>query len=141
MKAPFTIPTGSAQGWSRHGNLFSNAVLDLGPEPRVFAWPGMGSRRYLFPMLDGRADVVASPGTRTAGEGARSCLLTGPRHTGPVPAAGMARVGSPTGLLRLLGRTYRTGTPEASARCTRCRTSTASCRSAPRGAAAATRVR
>jgi hypothetical protein len=91
--------------------LYSNAFLDLGPEPYVLAWPDMGSRYYLFPMLDGWTDVIAAPGTRTTGGDAQTYLLTGPRYTGPVPA-GMARIASPTDLLWILGRTYCTGTPE-----------------------------
>ncbi|NMJ44481.1 DUF1254 domain-containing protein [Roseomonas sp. JC162] len=91
--------------------LYSEGWLDLGPEPIVVSWPDMGDRYYLFPMLDGWTNVIASPGARTTGGRAQAYVLTGPRYTGPVPA-GMPRISSPTDLLWVHGRTYCDGTPE-----------------------------
>lgn len=91
--------------------LYSEGWLDLGPEPIVVAWPEMGDRYYLFPMLDAWTNVIASPGTRTTGGRAQAYVLTGPRYTGPVPAD-IPRISSPTDLLWVHGRTYCDGTPE-----------------------------
>lgn len=91
--------------------LYSEGWLDLGPEPIVVSWPDMGDRYYLFPMLDGWTNVIASPGTRTTGGRAQAYVITGPRYKGPTPA-GLPRISSPTDLLWVHGRTYCTGTPE-----------------------------
>lgn len=91
--------------------LYSEGWLDLGPEPIVVSWPDMGDRYYLFPMLDGWTNVIASPGTRTTGTRAQTYVITGPRYQGPLPA-GIPRISSPTDLLWVHGRTYCTGTPE-----------------------------
>lgn len=91
--------------------LYSVAWLDLGSGPIVFSHPDMGKRFYLFPMYSQWMPVVASPGSRTAGEGAKKYLITGPTWKGVVPD-GMERIKSPTRFLVILGRTYCTGTPE-----------------------------
>jgi hypothetical protein len=91
--------------------LYSVAWLDLGSGPIVFSHPDMGKRYYLFPMYSQWTPVFASPGSRTAGEGAKTYLITGPTWKGVVPT-GMERIKSPTRYLVILGRTYCTGTPE-----------------------------
>lgn len=91
--------------------LYSEGWLDLGPEPIVVSWPDMGSRYYLFPMLDAWTNVIAAPGTRTTGGGAQAYVITGPRYKGPVPTD-LPRISSPTDLVWVHGRTYCTGTPE-----------------------------
>lgn len=91
--------------------LYSEGWLDLGPEPIVVSWPDMGSRYYLFPMLDAWTNVIAAPGTRTTGSGAQAYVITGPRYKGPVPTD-LPRISSPTDLVWVHGRTYCTGTPE-----------------------------
>ena len=41
-------------------------------EPMVFSHPDMGNRYYLFPMYSLWMPVMASPGSRTAGERPRT---------------------------------------------------------------------
>lgn len=89
--------------------LYSLAWIDLGEEPRVFSHPDMGERYYLFPMYSLWMPVIASPGSRTSGEGAATNLLTGPGWEGEVPE-GMQQIKSPTRYVVILGRTYADGT-------------------------------
>lgn len=91
--------------------LYSLAWLDVGSGPMVFSHPDMGKRFYLFPMYSQWMPVIASPGSRTAGEGAKTYLITGPTWKGVIPP-GMVQIKSPTRYLVILGRTYCTGTPE-----------------------------
>ncbi len=89
--------------------LYSTAWLDLRDEPYVLALPEMGSRYYLFPMLDAYTNVFQVPGSRTTGQGAQIYLITGPNWNGNVPV-GMRQIKAPTDLVWILGRTYSTGT-------------------------------
>ena len=89
--------------------LYSIAWLDLGKEPAVFSHPDMKGRYFLFPMYSLWMPVIASPGTRTTGEKARTFLISGPGWSGEVPA-GMTQIKSPTRYLVILGRTYADGT-------------------------------
>ena len=62
--------------------LYSVAWLDLS-EPMVFSHPDMGSRFYLFEMVDlWMTDLKSSPSTRTAGGNAENYLITGPGWSG-----------------------------------------------------------
>jgi len=89
--------------------LYSVAWLDLS-EPMVFSHPDMGSRFYLFEMVDlWMTDLKSSPGTRTAGGTAENYLITGPGWTGDVPT-GMKHIPMPTRYMVILGRTYADGT-------------------------------
>lgn len=88
--------------------LYSLVWLDLA-EPQVFSHPDMGSRFYLFEMVDLWMTAFDSPGTRTAGGKAATYLLTGPGWTGAVPA-GMKQIKCPTRYMVILGRTYADGT-------------------------------
>lgn len=88
--------------------LYSVAWLDLGTEPMVFSYPDMGDRYFLFPMYSLWMPVIASPGRRTTGGGARTFLITGPGWKGSVPD-GMTEIKSPTRHLVILGRTYADG--------------------------------
>ena len=88
--------------------LYSIAWLDLS-EPIVFSHPSMGKRFYLFEMVDLWMNVLDSPGSRTAGEGAATYLLTGPGWKGTVPA-GMKQIAVATRYMVILGRTYAAGT-------------------------------
>jgi hypothetical protein len=106
-------PPGDYRGVSAPNadTLYSLAWLDLGPGPMVFSHPDMGKRYYLFPMYSLWMPVVESPGSRTAGEGARTYVITGPTWKGEIPQ-GAVRIKSPTRYLVIIGRTYCTGTPE-----------------------------
>lgn len=89
--------------------LYSIVWIDLGEEPQVFSHPDMGERYYLFPTYSLWMPVIASPGSRTAGEKAAAYLLTGPGWEGEVPE-GMKQIESPTRYVVILGRTYADGT-------------------------------
>ena len=91
--------------------LYVTGFIDVGKEPWVLTLPDAKERYYLFPMLDGWTDVIASPGTRTTGTGPQKYAITGPGWTGALPA-GVREVKSPTALVWLLGRVYCTGTKD-----------------------------
>ena len=90
--------------------LYSQAWLDLAKEPVVLHLPDAKGRYYLMPILSGWTDVVASPGTRTTGDGAGDYAIVGPDFHGALPA-GVRELRSPTNMAWLLGRVYSTGTP------------------------------
>lgn len=91
--------------------LYTTAFLDVGDEPWVISLPDMKGRYVLFPMLDGWTDVFQVPGTRTTGDKAQACAITGPGWKGTLPA-GLKEYKSPTSIVWILGRIYCTGTPE-----------------------------
>ncbi len=103
-------PPGNYRGVSAPNadTLYSLAWVDVGQEPMVFSHPDMGDRYYLFPMYSLWMPVIASPGSRTAGEKAATYLLTGPGWSGTAPP-GMTEIKSPTRYLVILGRTYASG--------------------------------
>jgi hypothetical protein len=88
--------------------LYSIAWLDLGKEPIVLVVPDMGKRYYTMPILDGWTNVIASPGTRTTGNGKGAYALVGPDWRGDLPA-GVEAIKSPTDMAWLIGRTYTAG--------------------------------
>ena len=88
--------------------LYSLAWLDL-KEPQVFSHPDMGSRFYLFEMVDLWMKAFESPGARTSGGKAASYLLTGPGWKGAVPA-GVKHIKCATRYMVILGRTFADGT-------------------------------
>jgi hypothetical protein len=91
--------------------LYSIAWLDLS-EPIVFSHPDMGSRFYLFEMVDlWMTDLESSPSARTAGGMAANYLITGPGWSGTVPA-GMLHIPMATRYMVILGRTYADGAEE-----------------------------
>ena len=91
--------------------LYSVAWLDLS-EPIVFSHPEMGSRFYLFEMVDlWMHDLKSSPSTRTAGGKAENYLITGPGWNGTVPS-GMKHIPMATRYMAILGRTYADGTEQ-----------------------------
>jgi hypothetical protein len=91
--------------------LYSVAWLDLAKEPYILSIPDADGRYYMMPMLDGWTNVFQSPGTRTAGTGAQTYAITGPRWTGELPK-GVTEYRSATNLVWILGRIYATGTAE-----------------------------
>lgn len=91
--------------------LYTYRFFDVTNEPWVISLPDMDGRYALFPMLDGWTNVFEVPGKRTTGTAAQTFAVTGPNWTGTLPA-GVTEYKSPTGLVRLLGRIYCTGTPE-----------------------------
>lgn len=91
--------------------LYSLAWLDLS-EPIVFSHPDMGSRFYLFEMVDlWMSDLESSPSARTAGGKAENYLITGPGWNGMVPT-GMKHIPMATRYMVILGRTYANGTQQ-----------------------------
>ena len=88
--------------------LYSSAFLDLSNEPIVLSVPDAHGRYYLLPIFDGWTNVLASPGTRTTGNGARDFVIVGPDWNEPVPA-GLERLESRTHLAWILGRTQTNG--------------------------------
>jgi hypothetical protein len=91
--------------------LYSVAWLDLS-EPIVFSHPDMGSRFYLFEMVDlWMHDLESSPSIRTAGGKAENYLITGPGWNGTVPT-GMKQIPIATRYMAILGRTYADGTEQ-----------------------------
>jgi hypothetical protein len=91
--------------------LYSLAWLDLA-EPLVFSHPDMGSRYYLFEMVDlWMSDLASSPSTRIAGGKAANYLITGPGWKGTVPT-GMKHIPIATRYMVILGRTYADGSEQ-----------------------------
>jgi hypothetical protein len=88
--------------------LYSVAWLDL-TEPLVFSHPDMGTRFYLFELVDLWMTAFDSPGSRTQGGAATNYLLTGPDWKGEVPAR-MKHIPVATRYMVILGRTYADGT-------------------------------
>src|SRR5580692_1431255 len=91
--------------------LYSIGWVDLS-EPQVFSHPDMGSRYYLFEVVDlWMSDSKSSPSTRTANGKAANYLFTGPGWKGDVPA-GMKHIPIATRYMVILGRTYADGTEQ-----------------------------
>lgn len=87
--------------------LYSIAWVDL-TDPQVFSTPDMGKRYYLLPIYSLWMPVIASPGSRTEGQGASKYLLTAPGWQGTVPD-GMKQIKSPSRYAVILGRIYADG--------------------------------
>jgi hypothetical protein len=91
--------------------LYSIIWVDLS-EPQVFSHPDMGSRYYLFEVVDlWMTDSKSSPSRRTADGKAANYLFTGPGWKGAVPA-GMKHFPMDTRYMCILGRTYADGTEQ-----------------------------
>jgi len=90
--------------------LYSIVWLDVSQEPWVLSLPDMKGRYAFFPMLDGWTTVFGSLGKRTTGTGPQKCVITGPGWKGKIPS-GLKEYKSPTGMVRVLGRIYCSGTP------------------------------
>lgn len=91
--------------------LYSLAWIDLA-EPQVFSHPEMGSRFYLFEVVDlWMSDLEGTRGTRTGGGSAANYLFSGPGWKGSVPA-GMKHIPMATRYVCIVGRTYADGSEQ-----------------------------
>jgi hypothetical protein len=84
--------------------LHSSAWLNVAKEPIVLSVPDIHERYYCLTVLDGWTIAVTTVGTRTTGNRKGHFALVGPRWSGHIPP-GIRIVESPTGLVRLVGRT------------------------------------
>ncbi|MQY04088.1 DUF1254 domain-containing protein [Actinomadura macrotermitis] len=94
--------------------LYSQAWLDLGPEPMVLSVPDMGDRYWMMPVLSAWTDVFTAPGSRTTGRGDAHYAITGPGWTGTLPD-GVTGLPSPTALAWLIGRIATAGAEDRTA--------------------------
>ena len=92
--------------------LASTAWLDLGREPKVFAYPAMGKRWFSFTLhsqwMSALATLGSSGAAGTAAGKAGRVLVSGPGWQGAVPK-GMRHVRSPTRYVVILGRIQANG--------------------------------
>ncbi|MEN0105490.1 MAG: DUF1254 domain-containing protein [Pseudomonas sp.] len=88
--------------------LYTLSHFDLRNEPLVMSIPDTSGRFYMMQIMDAWTNVVASPGTRTIGTGAKTYLITGPTWNGQVPA-GMEQMRVPTQLAWMIGRIQSSG--------------------------------
>ena len=88
--------------------LYSIVHFDLRHEPVVMSIPDTRGHYYMMPIMDAWTNVVASPGTRTIGTGARDFLVVGPTWRGEVPA-GMQPIRVPTQMAWMIGRIKSAG--------------------------------
>jgi hypothetical protein len=91
--------------------LYTEVWLDVSREPWVFSIPDMGDRYYMVPMLDAWSNVFAVASARTNGCKHQTYAIIGPGWSGAIPQ-GVTEIGTPTGMVWILGRIYSTGTPE-----------------------------
>lgn len=88
--------------------LYSIGHFDLRAEPLVFSIPSTAGHYFMMPIMDAWTNVVASPGTRTIGDAARTYLIAGPNWKGEVPE-GMELIRMPTQLAWMIGRIESSG--------------------------------
>ena len=88
--------------------LYSIAWLDLGKEPIVLGLPELGRRHYTMQLLDAWSNVIASPGTRTTGNGKGAFAIVGPGWRGELPSS-VEAIQAPTNMVWIIGRTYTAG--------------------------------
>ena len=88
--------------------LYSTAWLDLGKEPIVLAVPDLGRRYYTMQLLDAWSNVIASPGSRTTGNGKGAFAIVGPGWRGDLPSS-VEAIQAPTNMVWIIGRTYTAG--------------------------------
>lgn len=91
--------------------LSSIAWVDLSKEPYILHVPNEKGRYYSMAMLDAWTEVLASPGTRTTGTGARDFVIVGPHFKGKFPR-GLKPLRSQTDIVWIVGKTYCSGTPD-----------------------------
>jgi hypothetical protein len=83
--------------------LYSTAWLDLSKGPIVLSHPYMGTRFYMFPILDAYTNVLRTPGARDDGGAAASYVITGPGWEGGALPPGAIEIKSPTNTAWILG--------------------------------------
>jgi hypothetical protein len=100
------LRTSASQGFplSNVDTLQTFGWLDLTVEPMVLQVPNMGARYYLLPIQDAWGNVIASPGSRTTGQGAQSYVIVGPNFHQPLPDT-LTPIYAPTSIAVVLGRT------------------------------------
>lgn len=91
--------------------LYSMAWLDLSRETIILDVPDTHNRYYLIELLDAWTNVFASIGARTTGTRTGAFAITGPEWNGILPE-GTIRVGSPTNIVWLIGRTQTNGSKD-----------------------------
>ncbi len=88
--------------------LYSIAWLDVAKEPIIVSVPDTGGRYYVLQMMSMWSDVFAAPGSRTSGNKAGHFAVVGAGWRGILPK-GVQRLGSPTGIVWIVGRTQTNG--------------------------------
>ncbi len=84
--------------------LYSIAHLDLGSGPVVLSHPSMGSRYFVFQLLDPYTNVIGYIGSRTTGSRAGRFAITWTKHQGPT-FAGVRVIHSAYRQVWVIGRT------------------------------------
>ena len=70
--------------------------------------PDLGRRYYTMQLLDAWSNVIASPGTRTTGNGKGAFAIVGPGWRGDLPSS-VEAIQAPTDMVWIIGRTYTAG--------------------------------
>lgn len=91
--------------------LYSIAHLDLGAGPVVLSHPAMGSRYFVFELLDPYTNVIGYIGSRTTGSGAGRFAITWTGHRGR-RVRGTKVIYSPYRRVWVIGRTLARGRPD-----------------------------
>ncbi|HEX7674159.1 MAG TPA: DUF1254 domain-containing protein [Bdellovibrio sp.] len=90
--------------------LYSQAWLDLSSEPVVMRVTE-SDRFYMIPVLDAWTNVVASPGSRTEGNGPKEYVIVGPQWKGTLPSS-MQKITVPTNNAWIIGRFHARGSKD-----------------------------
>lgn len=88
--------------------LYSNAWLDLSPEPLILSVSDTRGRYYLIQFLDAWTETFAVPGARTTGTKANQFAIVGPDWKGRLPK-GVREIKAPTNMVWIIGRTQTNG--------------------------------
>jgi hypothetical protein len=88
--------------------LYSDAWLDLSPEPVVLSVPDTGGRYYVIQMSDGWTETFALLGKRTTGTRADHFVVVGPDWQGSLPS-NVEAIKAPTNMVWIVGRTQTNG--------------------------------
>lgn len=94
--------------------LYALAWLDLSAGPVTLSVPEMGSRYFVYQVMDAWTNVVAAPGTRTTGSGPDLFHIV--QAGDPVPSGSGTVIEVPTRMAWIIGRIEAAATPEDLAR-------------------------